>query len=219
MEKNFYLELASLLINILSVIAAGLGIYFGYKKYTASKLDEVADAAGIIIVEIDKAEQEIRNIRSFKEFTFENARSMEVIPLDSYNGWDTYKHLFIKKLNHSEFVAVENFYKNARLLQTEIDRLKKSLPDQIESKAHFIQETIIKFAIDSIEECGDDSTIDAMKNTFDNKLDKFNKIISPHAAWFTPNDIVNQISWCVANYLPIQGTTAYSKLRTCANLE
>lgn len=114
----------------------GLAGFCAIAIYLFQKRDARANAAIMVIQQIDLINQEMINIRSkindqSPSFTY----LYELPPLMQINYWEKYKHLFIKYLSSKQIAEIDNFYRSASVIveqQTFIKEMTHSYYEEVQ---------------------------------------------------------------------------------------
>lgn len=96
--------------NLFLAIATYLAGYIVFRVYKSQKLDEKKNAANIIVLEIERAENKLKEITVNKSVPgTEGKADIILMPIMS---WDSYKHLFISDFTNfrAEWEKITDFY-------------------------------------------------------------------------------------------------------------
>ena len=108
-DSNFFQT-----IILIITVSVTIWIYF-YQKGA-----ERRDAARVIVMQIDsidqKTEQLVRVVGNDIN-SFDVERLWKIENVIENNIWQEYRHLFVKKLNYNEIVALNNYYDSVVIIK------------------------------------------------------------------------------------------------------
>lgn len=95
--------------NFLLVVTTAVGGYIVWRVYRNQKDDEKRSAANIVLLEIERAEEELKKISVDRVFTGEDEDDVMLMKTSS---WDEYKHFFVQDFfgHHDELAKISDFY-------------------------------------------------------------------------------------------------------------
>lgn len=215
---NFFQDILNPLVTLV-VGAIAAVIYFAQKR------DRFRESAVIINTEISKMVSGIDQLKislnsaSLKGATLlaEDVCSIEIISFTN-TGWNTFKHLFVKKLNQDEFACIDNFYANCSLLQLAIDRYKNELYGSFSYKAGCTQEKLSELALMTVLENKNEMSSD--KGLSEISLKKYSDEMKAFVQLFGRENylhrtelILNQIRIYFENVDKMKNSVILSKIR------
>lgn len=108
--------------------------------YRKQKRAELKNAARMIIIQIDsiktKTDMLMRTLGT-DTTTFDYNKVWQAESIINNNIWETYRHLFVKKLEYNEIVALNNYYDNVMEIARQQDEIKNIFSKV--NKSHYIK--------------------------------------------------------------------------------
>lgn len=106
--------LADNLLNILLVVAT----MFAGIAYFVQRHDRKKEAARLIVIQINKLTEGIKDIASrISNGQLNNTAFYESLPLMEENYWEKYKHIFVKNMTAQSINEMDEFFQYARVIQ------------------------------------------------------------------------------------------------------
>ena len=120
-DSNFFQT-----IILIITVSVTIWIYF-YQKGA-----ERRDAARVIVMQIDsidqKTEQLVRVVGNDIN-SFDVERLWKIENVIENNIWQEYRHLFVKKLNYNEIVALNNYYDSVVIIKCQQSKIKRAISE------------------------------------------------------------------------------------------
>ncbi len=179
--------------------------------YVLQVRNEKRTAAALIIEQIDSTEKIIDELKN--TYLHNNKKlddtSVYLSREITYDGaWDSYKHLIIKELSHSEFDLLQRFFNSAY-------QIEKTKSDIIHCfKLSWNNKSLVTHLIngkfnDPTYECPEDSNGNKkIPSSLITEFNQANKSASGFSAQISYDGLYAELE----NYKQLSGTTAYAKL-------
>jgi hypothetical protein len=184
--------------DYVAAISTSIVGFLAYAVYELGKVNQSADAAKILVLDIRNAEEGLLSLRA--EMT--PSAWTKVVMLE--NNWAKYKQLFVSVLNTDEFRSVDHFFHNWSHLVKWKNEMESFGLSQALTKAGHAQERLL------------------LASSTDVDLEQQRMQIIGRAnseQWLFEPDLLGSRVFFFLNALqPISGTTAFAKLRKNAGL-
>lgn len=196
---NTFLSQTAAFATILTAIVAFL-------IYRKSKLDDLQNAAQIIILEIKESERVIKNLNEIKNSgaTIYPNDLVKVTPL---KGWVKYSHMFVRKLNNDEYDQLNDYFKKCEVLERYIEKNHNFFWVTTEERAKQNEIMGAKLAYDKPGLTPDEFRIE---------INRLLDLYFTNTTGYTPAGIKTQIDRDLNSITMITTTPVWDKLKTIA---
>lgn len=172
-----------------------------FAVYYVEKHDRMRTAATLVISQIDEIDEQISTLKhepQLNEIIIYNAKTIL-----TQNIWEQYKHLFTKVLDTSEYNRVQTYYDNAE----RVERVRGEIVDMIETAWHDKSSVISQTIAELIGKYKDNP------EKLDQEITIFKEYFRKVNTGFTADVSIQSLIVGLNNYYPLNGTTAYKKLK------
>jgi hypothetical protein len=114
-----------------------------YRVYSKQKRDTKRDAANIVLLEIENAEQQSEKVSFDKPFTDINDEDVFLMPVAS---WDKYKYLFVRDFDRNEWDKITNFYRKCHSYDQSVVFHNASLDHNMKQLRVNVQRELAEYA-------------------------------------------------------------------------
>ena len=132
--------IGSILSSVVTLVV-GLGAFRIYKK---QKHDAKRDAANVILLEIENAEQQLQVINQNQQ----QGSLAENIYLMKNSSWDSYRYLFVRDFDRNEWDKISDFYNKCHQYDEAVTFNNKYFGSNVEKTQLQLQRVLAGFAKD-----------------------------------------------------------------------
>lgn len=184
--------------DYVAAISTSVVGFLAYAVYELGKVNESANAAKILVLDIRNAEEALLSLRA----EMSAAAWTKVVMIE--NNWAKYKQLFISVLNTDEFRNVDHFFHNWSHLAKWKNEAEAFALAQIQTKAGIAQQRLL----------------DMQRNdaNFEHQRKEVIERTNDEQWLFEPSLLGSRVHIFLNVLQPISGTTAFAKLRKHAGL-
>jgi hypothetical protein len=198
----------------LQTLAALLVGGFVFIQYRIRKIDEVKNAAELIVIEVQSAERKIKNVKK----TVVNGQLDSDVSIVTVNNWARHKHFFAKHLDRDEWDDLEDFYDRAILLDDLIKYNSQMFRNDVEQIRINRQRAAADFAIDTVNNIQGDMNKEDVAQRFDLKVRVYDTLYMDKQGEmsYTPTRILEDAKKYLDGLSDILNSSAISSLKTIA---
>lgn len=100
LNSDFFVGLVTLLVGLVA-----------FRIYRKQKIDQKKDAANVILLELETAEQKLQRINSARA---DDLNRLPNIYLMEESSWDKFRYLFVKDFDRNEWDKITDFYSKCK---------------------------------------------------------------------------------------------------------
>ncbi len=131
LDSNFFIGIVTLLVGLVA-----------FRIYKKQKLDAKRDAANVILLEIQSAEQQLQIVN-------QNPDTLsETLLLMKNSSWDKYRYLFVRDFDRNEWDKVSDFYNKCILYDRSALSYSSTWADNVKSAQSEVLRVLAEFAKD-----------------------------------------------------------------------
>lgn len=150
-ESNFFIGLATLIVGVAA-----------YGVYARQKRDAKRNAANIVLLEIERAEQQIQIINQAQQPGTLN----ENLFLMKSASWEKYRHLFVKNFDRNEWDKLTDFYDKCQRYDEAVRYNNTFFKENAQELTTNLHRALADYAKDCAEQMS--AGTPAQKNTLEN---------------------------------------------------
>lgn len=193
-----------------TLIALVVGAFI-FIQYRINKRDQVKDAASLIVIELQSA---IRNVKNIKKRLNDGVLESDVSVMLS-NSWQIHRQLFAKYLDRDEWDTIEEFYNRATLLDDTISYNNQMFRNDVEQIRINKQRAAADFAIDTVNNIKADTDREQIAQIFGSKVGVYDTLYMSKQGdmAYAPNRVVDDARKYIDNLPDILNSSALEKLK------
>lgn len=160
---------ANIIQSVITLLVGG----FAIGLYIKQKIDEKQNAARIILIEVQNAEQELEKIR---ETLRKNTLDIDAFCMPN-NSWQKYYHLFSKELDRTEWDAISDFYRRATMIDQAIKYNNSLFANDVEEIRGNKQRMLADYVNEVIKEASvPNQNTEVLSKNFNERIKIFDQI-------------------------------------------
>lgn len=129
LNSSFFIALITLFVGSVA-----------FSIYRKQKRDAKRDAANVILLEIQSAEQQLQVVRQAKDELAENVYLMK------NSSWDKYRYLFVRDFDRNEWDKISDFYNKCLQYDASVAYASTYFGSNVEKAQDHIMETLAEYA-------------------------------------------------------------------------